>query len=169
MELTAVRELVTIVKEVVTVVAILVGGVWAILKFKLFRVISPNVNIEVKSRHVWRADHLVLYTNVEILNIGTVEIVGRYCSLEVEWLLGAEPYTEHQGEQAVHLDDDPKHYYLIDKGEHSRFVFITVLHLQPSGERPTAYRIRVVYASKKRLENDEPLCWMREDLHLLTD
>jgi len=158
----------TIVKDAATAVAILVGGIWAIIKFKLFRQfrqVEQTVKLGMQLRHVWLPDRLALYVTVEVENIGLTEIKLHSSSLGVQWLMGEAQYSEEC--RIEKLCDTDSTDYLIDKGEAATFTFACEVPLASSDRVPTACHLHFGLLSERCVKGEERLSWAREQLHVL--
>jgi hypothetical protein len=159
----------TIVKDAATAAAILVGGIWAIIKFKLFRQhrqVEQTVKIGMQLRHVWLPDRLALYVTVEVENIGLIEVKLHSSSLRVQWLIGDAQYSEECRREV--LCDSVSRDYVIDKGEVATFTFACEVPLTSSDRVPTACRLHFRLLSDRLLKGGERLSWAREQLHVLS-
>jgi hypothetical protein len=156
----------TLVKDAATAAAILVGGIWAIIKFKLFRQhrqIEQTIKMGMQLRHVWLLDRLALYVTIEVENIGLTEIRLYSSSLKVQWLIGESQYSEECRREA--LCDTASTDYVIDKGETATFTFACEVPLTSNDRMPTACRLHLRLWSERK--SGERLSWAREQLHVL--
>lgn len=168
----SVKDWAEVYNNVITGSAILVAGIVAIIRFRLYRVfreLEQSVTIDLHISHAWQEDELTLYTNVEIENIGVSEIRGRKCLVRVEPLIGAQPYSaEILAEVKGMGGEDPASLFVIDKGEHSSFALAVPVPSRTDGLRPTACAIRVEYYCDRQLERAQ-LGWMVERAYVLRE
>ena len=158
----------TIIKDAATAAAILIGGIWAIIKFKLFgqhRQIEQAVKIGMQLQHVRLPDRLALYVAIEVENIGFTKVKLHSSSLRVQWLIGEVQYSEECRKEK--MCDTASTDYVIDKGEVATFTFACEVPLTSGDRVPTACRLYFRLWSERLLKSGERLSWAREQLHVL--
>src|SRR5687768_2093706 len=87
----------TALKDVATTFAILVGGIWALRKFRLramFRQAMESVTIRLQAIPVWVQDDLMIYVEVLVENVGFRDVMWKTYSIKVLPLRGAIPLDE---------------------------------------------------------------------------
>lgn len=132
-------------KDVATTVAILVGGIWALRKFRLramFRQAMESVTIRLQAKPVWVHDDLIMYVEVVVENAGFRDVFWRSYSIKVLPLLGAIPMDEiTAGQLSLSENHVESRLALIDRGERATFVGAVEIPLNGK-QAPTACRVR---------------------------
>jgi hypothetical protein len=165
----------SILKDGLTIIALLLGGGLALVKLRMFRLIVPNAKLSLCVQHVEHSKGYRVFVQMDVENLTGRRISMRDYKLSIVPVTAeekpralpgcfgsiceklkssceAEEYCHRVPPEGISPKElaDPQHLLTIDKGEHITLAYAHDVEFDSAKPKPIACRITAVFTSQQR-------------------